>query len=321
MEEFGVCALTGEECDLRESHIYPKFMFETMKKLGGTNFRISNIPNKVLQDGLKRRLLGHNAEQKFSKSEKWFAETIFRPYCFDMSLLSKPITYDENLYYFIPTNLRFGPTLKLDIDDYNSFAFSIDFNKLLVPTPPVYLKDTVNIDGRFKNDLIEAEKEWKCYLLNKKIPEHYDKLYLLPLGNNSISSNYLLMEGQEYYNLRTFDAALAFDDTGAKSAFYCKCPRFAFWGVLSDQYDENINYGLRIKPEGGKFSLKKWRLGEWYIIGFLYGRVNEANKQFLEGQSLLSLNQENQILKNIRRKNGFDSSELADLLIKDYINN
>ena len=264
MEEFGVCALTGEECDLRESHIYPKFMFETMKKLGGTNFRISNIPNKVLQDGLKRRLLGHNAEQKFSKSEKWFAETIFRPYCFDMSLLSKPITYDENLYYFI---------------------VSVLWRVLYV-----YLKDTVNIDGRFKNDLIEAEKEWKCYLLNKKIPEHYDKLYLLPLGNNSISSNYLLMEGQEYYNLRTFDAALAFDDTGAKSAFYCKCPRFAFWGVLSDQYDENINYGLRIKPEGGKFSLKKWRLGEWYIIGFLYGRVNEANKQFLEGQSLLSLN-------------------------------
>jgi hypothetical protein len=157
-------------------------------------------------------------------------------------------------------------------------------------------------------------------LLNKKIPEHYDKLYLLPLGNNSMSSNYLLMEGQEYYNLRTFDAALAFDDKGAKSAFYCKCPRFAFWSVLSDKYDENINYGLRIKPEGGKFSLKKWRLGEWYIIGFLYERVNEANKQFLEGQSLLSSNQENQILKNIRRKDGFSNSELADLLIKDCAN-
>ena len=57
------------------------------------------------------------------------------------------------------------------------------------------------------------------------------------------------------------------------------------------------------------------------ILDFLYGRVNEANKQILKGQSLLSSNQENQILKNIRRKNGFESSELADLLIKDYINN
>ena len=37
---------------------------------------------------------------------------------------------------FIPTNLRLGPTLKINIDEYNSLAFSIDLNKLLVPTPP-----------------------------------------------------------------------------------------------------------------------------------------------------------------------------------------
>ena len=44
---------------------------------------------------------------------------------------------------FIPTNLRLGPTLKLDIDDYNSLAFSFDVNKLLVPTPPIYMRDPV----------------------------------------------------------------------------------------------------------------------------------------------------------------------------------
>ena len=77
MREIEICALTGEECELRDSHIYPKFMFEAMKKLGGTNFRISNMPNRVLQDGLKKRLLGHNAEQMFSKSENWFAKTFF----------------------------------------------------------------------------------------------------------------------------------------------------------------------------------------------------------------------------------------------------
>lgn len=42
---------------------------------------------------------------------------------------------------FIPTNLRLGPALKLDIDDYNAITFMLDFNKLLVPTPPVYAKD------------------------------------------------------------------------------------------------------------------------------------------------------------------------------------
>lgn len=42
---------------------------------------------------------------------------------------------------FIPTNLRLGPALKLDIDDYNTVTFMLEFNKLLVPTPPIYELD------------------------------------------------------------------------------------------------------------------------------------------------------------------------------------
>ncbi|MFN4122093.1 MAG: type IX secretion system outer membrane channel protein PorV [Flavobacteriales bacterium] len=38
---------------------------------------------------------------------------------------------------FIPMNLRVGNSLKLNLDDYNSFTFLFDMNKLLVPTPPV----------------------------------------------------------------------------------------------------------------------------------------------------------------------------------------
>lgn len=39
---------------------------------------------------------------------------------------------------FIPTNLRLGAAYNLEIDDFNKFTYTIDFNKLLVPTPPVY---------------------------------------------------------------------------------------------------------------------------------------------------------------------------------------
>jgi hypothetical protein len=38
---------------------------------------------------------------------------------------------------FIPINLRIGNSLKMKLDDYNSFAFMFDVNKLLVPSPPV----------------------------------------------------------------------------------------------------------------------------------------------------------------------------------------
>ncbi|HOI31460.1 MAG: type IX secretion system outer membrane channel protein PorV [Bacteroidales bacterium] len=56
---------------------------------------------------------------------------------------------------FIPTNLRFGPTLTLELDDYNSLAFSIDINKLLVPTPPRYgdSLDPYKITAGMSNDV------------------------------------------------------------------------------------------------------------------------------------------------------------------------
>jgi hypothetical protein len=43
---------------------------------------------------------------------------------------------------FIPTNLKLGPTLTLELDDYNKLAFSFDINKLLVPSPPRILLDS-----------------------------------------------------------------------------------------------------------------------------------------------------------------------------------
>ena len=37
---------------------------------------------------------------------------------------------------FLPTNLRIGSALKVEFDKYNSLTTALDFNKLLVPTPP-----------------------------------------------------------------------------------------------------------------------------------------------------------------------------------------
>lgn len=38
---------------------------------------------------------------------------------------------------FIPTTLRFGPSLKLALDEYNTLAFMVDVTKLMVPTPQI----------------------------------------------------------------------------------------------------------------------------------------------------------------------------------------
>jgi hypothetical protein len=57
----------------------------------------------------------------------------------NISNMGQKISYSDNQEAaFIPINLRLGGTLNLELDDYNSFAFSLDLNKLLVPTPPIY---------------------------------------------------------------------------------------------------------------------------------------------------------------------------------------
>jgi hypothetical protein len=53
-------------------------------------------------------------------------------------------TSTETIRNFIPTNLRLGPRLTLEIDDYNKISFQVDINKLLVPTPPIYALDEDN---------------------------------------------------------------------------------------------------------------------------------------------------------------------------------
>lgn len=56
---------------------------------------------------------------------------------------------------FIPTTMRLGTSLNLELDEYNSLAFTVDLGKLLVPTPPVIDRDEqgnplYNDDGTYK---------------------------------------------------------------------------------------------------------------------------------------------------------------------------
>lgn len=54
---------------------------------------------------------------------------------------------------FLPTNLRLGTALTIELDQYNKITFAYDANKLLVPTPPLYdpTDRTVILAGRDPN--------------------------------------------------------------------------------------------------------------------------------------------------------------------------
>ena len=60
-----------------------------------------------------------------------------------VSNIGNKISYSETLERdFLPMNFRIGPSLTLDLDKYNQITMSIDINKLLVPTPPIYALDS-----------------------------------------------------------------------------------------------------------------------------------------------------------------------------------
>ena len=59
-------------------------------------------------------------------------------YAFGMNLsnLGAKVSYTDNVDRdFIPTNLGLGGMLRIDFDEYNTLAFVLDVNKLLVPSP------------------------------------------------------------------------------------------------------------------------------------------------------------------------------------------
>lgn len=56
-----------------------------------------------------------------------------------VSNLGAKISYtDATTRDFLPINLRLGPRMTWELNDYNKISFSVDLNKYLVPTPPKY---------------------------------------------------------------------------------------------------------------------------------------------------------------------------------------
>ena len=67
-----------------------------------------------------------------------------------ISNIGSKITYNSaDDRDFIPTNLRFGTAFTKALDASNTITLALDFNKLLVPTPPVYQFDE---DGNLERD-------------------------------------------------------------------------------------------------------------------------------------------------------------------------
>ena len=73
-----------------------------------------------------------------------------------ISNLGAKLSYsiDDNDKEFLPANLRLGGRYTNKLDSYNKISVLLDFNKLLVPTPP-YTKDQVTYPSRYASNYTE----------------------------------------------------------------------------------------------------------------------------------------------------------------------
>ena len=66
---------------------------------------------------------------------------------FNISNLGAKLGYTAETKNFIPTNLGIGGSFTMNVDKYNKVTATVDFNKLLVPTPPEYYEDSTDANG------------------------------------------------------------------------------------------------------------------------------------------------------------------------------
>jgi hypothetical protein len=106
----------------------------------------------------------------------------------NLSNLGPKVTYTvANSRDFLPTNLRLGTALTLDLDPYNTITFTVDGNKLLVPTPQLdgSERDLSVLGGLFSSfgDAPGgAREELQEINLSTGIEYWYDQLFAVRAG-------------------------------------------------------------------------------------------------------------------------------------------
>lgn len=103
---------------------------------------------------------------------------------------------------FLPTNLKVGGAYTVEIDPYNSFTFLLDFNKLMVPSPPIYERDAngVPVKDADGNLIILKGKDPDRSLLSGMFGSFTDA----PDGFSEEIKEIIINTGVEYWYNRTF---------------------------------------------------------------------------------------------------------------------
>jgi hypothetical protein len=180
--------------------LIPKFVIEWMKETGPPYFRRVGTPNLRMQDGPKERLLCADCEQRISKDERLFAERAFRPF---LTQPNQPVAYDAFLMRFL---------------------ISMVWRRLVSPsdTPPVH--------RHFDEQLLEAQEEWRCFLLGKSELTKYCRVHLFL--TDILAQREQPVRSLNQYLARAIDGCVVTSNTAC--AVYVKFARFIIWAEITE---------------------------------------------------------------------------------------
>jgi len=155
--------------------------------LTGTNSNVDSKPGKsvAVDFGLY-----------YKKDLKWKNESTLS-FGGTISNIGAKLSYtDNNNEDFLPMNLRLGSALMTALDPYNTITFVLDFNKLLVPSPPI----------RDETGAIVAGEDPNRSLLNAMFTSFSDA----PNGAKEEFQEIMTSVGVEYWYNKSFAARVGY---------------------------------------------------------------------------------------------------------------
>lgn len=206
MSKEEICALCLQQKPLKESHVIPKFVGKWLKDKGTGYLASAEDSSKRVQDILKIKLLCGDCEQKFSKLEKYFADTMFYPFQDDKI---RKFDYTEELKQFIISMA--WRCLQVVKDDYLKKETGFPLTSFVEKADKEW-REILN-DNSDSIDSYDTHLVFTDYETVKQVPDAHPKLH--------------------WYLLHGFDMTVVTGET--KVYFYVKIPWIIFVTTIEPQ--------------------------------------------------------------------------------------
>ncbi|MFQ6678679.1 MAG: hypothetical protein ACE5D0_10240 [Fidelibacterota bacterium] len=268
------CKLCNKEAELIKSHIYPKFIGKWMKTTGGDRFRFGSNMNKPEQDFPKQRMLCTTCENQFSKWEKKFSETIFKP------------LMNNDIHNF----------------EYENWLFRF-LVSVLWRTLNAHLLKPLENNQNYRKQLDDTEYDWRLFLNGDKTETQFDNIQVF-LVSEVKDDNLDDISGLDYYLLRAVDSDICSNEK--MCLVYLKLARF----IIVCPIVGNIHVGINVINGRGILKETTTRTDKEFG-GYLFDRIKEYDQLKVSDSQQVKI--EDRFRKNIDKIKGSDLDRIMRL--------